>query len=58
MKDGAGMSLEGIRAFLEGSEEVEFAASNQVDLYAWTERILVEQGYSGLKSPDRATLGS
>lgn len=52
------MSLEGIRAFLEGSEEVEFAASNQVDLYAWTERILVEQGYSGLKSPDRATLGS
>jgi hypothetical protein len=42
------MSMEGIRAFLEGSEEIGFAASKQVGLYAWAEKILVEQGYGGV----------
>lgn len=43
------MSLEGIRAFLEGSEEVEFAARDQAGVYNWTEKVLVEQEYIGLK---------
>jgi transposase InsO family protein len=49
MKDGERTSLEGIQAFLEGSEEVEFAARDQAGLYAWTGKILVEQCYIGLK---------
>ena len=48
MKDGERLSLEQIQAFLEGSEEVHFAARNQGELYAWTEQILREQGYAGL----------
>jgi transposase InsO family protein len=48
MKDGERLSLEQIRAFLEGSEEVRFAARNQEELYDWTERILREQHYADL----------
>jgi transposase InsO family protein len=48
MKDGERLSLEQIRAFLEASEEVQFAARNQGELYGWTERILREQRYDGL----------
>ena len=42
------MSLEQIRAFLEGSEEVEFAARNQEELYEWVERILRERRYADM----------
>ncbi len=42
------MSLEQIRAFLEGSEDVQFAARNQGELYGWTEEILREQRYADL----------
>jgi hypothetical protein len=45
MKEGDRLSLERIRAFLEGVEEFEFAVSNQANTYAWTERTLREQRY-------------
>ena len=48
MRDGEPLSLEQIRAFLEGSEEVAFAARNQREVYQWTERILVDQEYQQL----------
>jgi hypothetical protein len=48
MRDGERLSLEQIRAFLEGSEEVEFAARNQSEVYQWTERILLDQEYHRL----------
>jgi transposase InsO family protein len=48
MRDGERLSLEQIRAFLEGSEEVEFAARNQGEVYQWTERILLDQEYHRL----------
>ena len=42
------MSLEQIRAFLEGSEELRFEASDRRELYEWVERTLVEQEYGSL----------
>lgn len=42
------MSLEQIRAFLEGSSELRFQASNRQELYEWVGRTLVEQEYGGL----------
>ena len=45
MQDGERLSLEQIRAFLEGSQELRFEASNRQELYAWMERTLVEQEY-------------
>jgi DNA-binding MarR family transcriptional regulator len=47
MKDGEQLSLERIRAFLAGSEEVGFKASNQKELYEWTGRTLRMQDYGG-----------
>jgi hypothetical protein len=48
MKDGERLSLEQIRAFLGGSEEVGFKAASQKELYEWTERTLCAQEYAGL----------
>ncbi len=48
MEDGEQLSLEQIRAFLGGSEEVGFRAASQRELYSWTERTLCAQQYAGL----------
>lgn len=48
MTDGERLSLEGIRAFLEGSEEIGFEARSQPELYEWTKRMLCEQEYARL----------
>jgi hypothetical protein len=48
MKDGERLSLEQIRAFLGASEEVGFKATNQRELYEWTERTLCAQEYARL----------
>jgi len=48
MKDGERLSLEQIRAFLAGSEEVGFKASNRRELYEWTGDMLRTQDYDGL----------
>jgi transposase InsO family protein len=48
MKDGERLSLEQIRAFLRGSEEVGFQAASRRELYEWTERTLCAQEYAGL----------
>lgn len=45
MQDGEQLSLERIRAFLAGSEEGGFKASNQKELYEWTGRTLRMQDY-------------
>ena len=42
------MSLEQIQAFLEGSQELRFEASDRQELYAWMERTLVQQEYLSL----------
>jgi hypothetical protein len=46
--DGERLSLEQIRAFLEGSQELRFEASSRQELYGWVGRTLVEQEYGRL----------
>lgn len=53
MEDSEELSLEQIRAFLEGSGEVSFQAQNRTDLYRWVSRTLRQQAYSELKRPDK-----
>ena len=48
MQEGQRLSLDQIRAFLEGSEELRFEASNRLELYEWVGRTLVEQEYGSL----------
>ena len=48
MRGGERLSLEQIRAFLNGSGEVSFAASAPSELYEWTKRTLCEQEYAKL----------
>jgi hypothetical protein len=43
------LSLEQIRAFLEGSEEVSFQAQNRQEVYSWVNWILRQQNYGELK---------
>lgn len=48
MHDGERLSLEQIRAFLEGSQELHFEASSRQELYEWVGGTLVEQEYGRL----------
>ena len=45
MEDFNKMSLEQIRAFMEGSQEIKFQALNRAELYGWVERVLWHHGY-------------
>ena len=38
-------SLEGIRAFLEGSSEVGFKGRKREEVYSWVNQTLREQGF-------------
>lgn len=53
MQDGERLSLEQIRAFLGGSDELRFQASDRRELYEWVERTLVQQEYMGLGRPGK-----
>ncbi len=53
MQTGERVSLEQIRAFLEASDEVQFAACEREQVYAWVERTLREQHWSELKRNSR-----
>src|SRR5260370_11166259 len=56
METKAGMSLEQIQAFLEGSEGVELAAPERSEIYGWTQQVLIEQQYHVLKREDKGLL--
>ncbi len=45
MENGARLSLEQIRAFLEAAAEVHFEAANRGEVYGWISRTLCEQEY-------------
>ena len=47
------LSLEQIRAFLEGSEEVLFEGHNRQEVYGWVEQTLRQQRYGELKRSGR-----
>ena len=47
------MSLEEIRAFLAGSEELGFKGRKREEVYSWVDQTLRQQGYQGLKRSGR-----
>ena len=47
------LSLEQIRAFLEGSDEVRFEARNREEVYGWVNQTLRQQRYEELKRSGR-----
>jgi hypothetical protein len=49
MDDSEAKSLEQIRAFLAGSEDVRFGGRNRAEVYRWTERTLVRLEYASLR---------
>jgi hypothetical protein len=53
VQDGERLSLEQIRAFLEGSQELQFEAQDRAELYQWVETTLVEQEYARLGRPQK-----
>lgn len=53
MEAGEGLSLEQIRAFLEASDEVQFAGRNREEVYGWVEQTLRQQGYGELARASR-----
>lgn len=56
MDDSKWMSLDEIRAFLAGTEPVEFAAQGRREIYGWVERVLVRYEYAGLGKADKGLL--
>jgi transposase InsO family protein len=53
MDDTAATSLEQIRAFLAGSEELRFAGQRREEVYGWVEQILVRHQYANLDKPSK-----
>jgi hypothetical protein len=53
MDDTEAASLEQIRAFLAGSEEVRFAGQRREEVYGWVEMTLVRLQYASLAKPDK-----
>jgi transposase InsO family protein len=56
MDDSEATSLEQIRAFLAGSDEMRFAGQRREEVYAWTERTLVRHQYAGLSRREKGLL--
>jgi transposase InsO family protein len=56
MKEVEGLSLEEIRAFLEGSESVQFEAKDRTGLYEWVTRTLQEQHYDRIPRPGKGVV--
>src|ERR1700737_756050 len=52
------MSLEQIRTFLEGSEEIRFTGRNRKEMYSWVGQTLVGQQYHILKKEEKGLLRS
>ena len=53
MDDSEATSLEQIRAFLEGRGELQFTGLRRKEVYAWTERTLVQHRYTALKRREK-----
>ncbi len=56
MDDTEAVSLEQIRAFLAGSQEVRFAGVERAGVYGWVERTLVRHEYAGLRRADKGVV--
>jgi hypothetical protein len=53
MDDSQATSLEQIRAFLAGSNEVRFAGQRREEVYGWVEQTLVRHEYASLRRPEK-----
>ena len=53
MQAGERLSLEQIGAFLEASEEMQFAGRNREEVYRWVDQTLRQQNYSELGRASR-----
>jgi transposase InsO family protein len=56
MKNGEHLSLEQMRAFLEGNQEIGFGAPNRRELYEWTQATLCAQEYMSLHRSDKGVV--
>src|ERR1035438_817879 len=56
MQEREKLSLEQIRAFLEGSEKVEFEGRNREEVYGWVNQTLRQQRYGELKRSGRGLM--
>ncbi len=56
MQEMENPSLEQVRAFLEGNEEVCFQGEGREEIYAWVDRILRQQDYSRQSRADKGLL--
>lgn len=56
MEGGEKLSLEQIRAFLESSQEVEFAGKTREESYEFVNRVLRQQSYEKLKREGKGTV--
>ena len=53
MDDTEAESLEQIRAFLAGSDPVQFAGQQREEVYGWVEKTLVRHQYASLDRPGK-----
>ena len=53
MDDSEATSLEQIRAFLAGSDPVQFSGERRQEVYVWVEKTLVRLQYAGLDRPGK-----
>lgn len=58
MQSKQGLSLEEIRAFLKGSDEVHFEGQNREEIYGWVNETLRQQHYSELGRTSRGVVRS
>ena len=58
MVENKAMSLEQIRAFLQASEEINFAGKNRKEIYSWAEQTLVGQQYHIRRKEEKGLLRS
>ena len=56
MHEAEKLSLEQIRGFIAASEELRFKSEDRAELYAWVERVLIEQEYSRQSKATRGLL--
>lgn len=56
MQNAENLSQEQIREFLESSREIEFGGCGRAEIYAWTERVLVAQGFGSLGKRERGRI--
>ena len=54
MQNGERLTLEQIRTFLEGSQEMQFVAVDRQEVYDWVTRTLCEQEYWNAAQRKRA----